>query len=503
MKGQKNIITGAKETVEVRTVCLNTLLLLFLSVSQCVLSNLKDSVILGSHPDGVLAIAAIQVWGLLPGAIAISWLFAQVSSKIGHFRASYFTISGFLVYFLVFAFLLFPNREVLQLDAVGQWIEYTVPGFGKGISCCITHWVVSGFFIIGDLWGSAVIAVIFWGFINTRTAPRHAERQYGFLKIGATASALVAGVMTECFVQREYNSTLCFGATAWEQTLIMQILFVTGLGIASLFFLWILSKGDVENKNVLPKRDDKPRLALRECFATLMQSRYLGGIAVSVVGYAVVFTMSDLVWKHHLRIVYPDPNDLMTHLNRMLWGVGVFSLLGALSSGWLLRRFGWMFVAAAMPYVAAVTGVGLFGSIYFGNELAALCPSEWDVSPVWMVVYTGTVHIIFLKAFKFSLFDVSKELAFTPLESSVQWRGKMAIDGVGSYAGKTGTALLQQMIIVVLGGVMASTVFMGGAVFAMLIGWILSVNQVGHAYQSATRVGSYEVSKEKGKVVTA
>ena len=467
-------------------ICLTTALLLLLSVAQLVLSNLKDSVILVYHPDGVLAVAAVQVWGLLPGSIAVSALFAWLSSRLGYLRASYVTLGGFLGYYLLFAFVLFPYRETFQLEAVGRWLEYAVPVFGRSVACCLEHWVVCGFYVMCDIWASAVIAVIFWGFVNTRTATHHAERQYGFLKIGATASALVAGLVASGLVQQVYDPALGFGSTAWEQTLIMQVLLVTGLGIASLLILKALA-GAGAGDGVSSGGGARTHIGLRQSVTTLVKNRYLGGIAMGVVGYAVVFIMSDLVWKHHLRLVYPDPNDLMTHLNRMLWGIGGISVVGALCSGWLLRRFGWTFVAATTPYVIAVTGMGLFTLVFWGEEVVALCPSGWGMSSTWMVVYAGTLHMVLLKALKFSVFDVSKELAFTPLETSVQWQGKVAIDGVGYYVGKTGTALLQQTAIAVLGGVMASTAFMGSVVFAMLIGWIMSVHRVGHDYNLSTR----------------
>lgn len=474
-------ISVSRDFSEVTQILLNTLLLLLLSVSQCILSNLKDSVILVYHPDGVFAIAAIMVWGLLPGAVVTSWLFAKLVRLMGHLHASYVTLGAFLVYFLLFAFVLFPHRDACELPSVGRWLEWVLPGFGKGIASCVRYWVVSGFYVMCDVWASAVVAVIFWGLINTRTPPERAQRQYGFLKIGATVSALIAGITAGWFVQAEYNPDLLIGATAWEQTLAMQTLFIVGMGLVSLWLLRLVSSEPGREK---PKKRDS--LSLREALRTLSQDRYLVGIAVTVVGYAVVFIMSDLMWKHHLRIVYVDPNAMMMHLNYVMGAIGVVSVIAALLSPWLLRRYGWMFVANMTPYAVSVTGIALFAAVFWGSEFAEWFPERWGVSSVWMVVYVGSLHMCFLKAFKFSVFDISKELAFTPLAPSVQWRGKLAIDGVGYYAGKMGTSLVQQVVIVALGGVMASAAFMGGVVLLTLLGWIASVHRIGVGYAALT-----------------
>ncbi len=61
-----------------------------------------------------------------------------------------------------------------------------------------------------------------------------------------------------------------------------------------------------------------------------------------------------------------------------------------------------------------------------------------------MIVVTGGIQFSAGKASKHSLFDVSKDIAFIPLDSQTKAQGKAAVDGLGSRMGRSVAALLHQ-----------------------------------------------------------
>lgn len=103
-----------------------------------------------------------------------------------------------------------------------------------------------------------------------------------------------------------------------------------------------------------------------------------------------------------------------------------------------------------------VTGLGFFGLTLFSGAmepLAALC----GTTPLMLAVLVGAVQNIMSKSSKYSLFDPCKEMAYIPLDKESKTKGKAAIDVVGNPLGKSGGAMIQQVLIFAVGSLAAST----------------------------------------------
>jgi AAA family ATP:ADP antiporter len=100
-----------------------------------------------------------------------------------------------------------------------------------------------------------------------------------------------------------------------------------------------------------------------------------------------------------------------------------------------------------------------------------------------LILITGALQNGLGKAAKFSLFDCSKEMAFTALPNERKWSSKIAIDGVGTYVAKTATAATQSSSIFLFGGAAACTPFFGIGMLAMLALWMAAVQNAGKEYE--------------------
>jgi AAA family ATP:ADP antiporter len=105
-----------------------------------------------------------------------------------------------------------------------------------------------------------------------------------------------------------------------------------------------------------------------------------------------------------------------------------------------------------------------------------------------MAVYCGSLQNCLSKACKYSVFDASKEVSFLPLDSESKLKGKAAIDGLGASLGKSGSSLLYQGFILLIGSVSLSAPFIAVILFAVLLAWVLSTFYLGKQFKEITRL---------------
>ena len=72
-------------------------------------------------------------------------------------------------------------------------------------------------------------------------------------------------------------------------------------------------------------------------------------------------------------------------------------------------------------------------------------------------MYGGAALYVFSKSAKFSLFKPAEEMVYISLDEEGRTKGKAAIDVVGSQAGKSSGSILQQVLLVLSSGAIATS----------------------------------------------
>jgi AAA family ATP:ADP antiporter len=108
-------------------------------------------------------------------------------------------------------------------------------------------------------------------------------------------------------------------------------------------------------------------------------------------------------------------------------------------------------------------------------------------TPLALGVFFGTVQNVFSRACKYTLFDATKEISFIPLSSESKFKGKAAIDGVGSRLGKTGGSIIHGSLLMVFGTVSLSTPFVGAFLLLVVLGWIVAAQSLGRQFTRLTK----------------
>ncbi len=480
---------------EVKKVLSMLFLLFLLCVSYGVLRNLKDTIILTAKNSGAEVIPFIKVWGMLPGVFIATWFYTRVRRYCSKENTFYILLSCFIAYFLLFAFVLYPNSEQLHLDRLGASMSEVLPKGFRGMIVLIQNWTFTSFYVISELWAMLVLSVLFWGFTNDITHVNEAKRTYGLLNIGSNIAPILGGTLALTFSKPLSLSFLSFGGDQWSQTISQLILLISGLGVLSMALYWWI------NRNVVPQEErklieeehggneppaKKPRLSLRESIRYILRSPYLVPLAVIVLGFNISINFTDVLWKEQLKRYFSDPNEMLAHMNMITVGIGVLATIGGVLFSLMITRLGWTFTAIITPFVMTLAAVGFFTFLFCGDSLSAISATLFGITPLAMTVFCGSMQNCMSKACKYSVFDATKEVAFLPLDAESKLKGKAAIDGLGSGIGKSGSSLTYQGFIIMMGSVAMSTPYIAGILFVVLTAWIYSVFSLGRQFKSVT-----------------
>lgn len=470
---------------EVRKLLPMLAIVFLLCFNYSILRNMKDTIVVTA--SGAEVIPFIKVWVMLPMAVLLTALFAKLSNHFSQERVFYYIISGFLACFALFAFVLYPMRDVLHPNALADSLESMLPLGLKGLISTFRNWTFTGFYVMSELWGSLVLNVLYWGFANEITRIGEARRFYGVLGIGSNLATILAGQAAIFLSQPQIFSHLSFlsGRDEWEQSQIVLISVILLAGIIVMgLFRWM-------NKKVLtdPSFDEfhhnkkvaktKKKLSFRESFSCLSNSKYLLYIAIIVVAYNLVINLVEVVWKDQVRQLYPNPTDFNTYMNNLTSGIGIVAFISALFMSKIIGNFGWTKTALITPVIMLITCVGFFSFILFPESLGGVVASLTGLAPLVIAVFFGGAQNCLSKAAKYSVFDTTTNMAYIPLDHESKLKGKAAIDGVGSRFGKSGGSLIHQGLLMVFATLSASAPYVAAILLVVIVFWIHAARRLG------------------------
>ncbi len=154
------------------------LMFFFISFVYSVLRNTKDALLITAPGSGAEAIPFLKVGGVVPAAIIFMLIYAKLSNLLTKEKLFYATILPFIVFFILFAVVLYPAKEILHPTELADKLEATLPHGLSGLVATFRNWTYSLFYIFAELWGSFILSLLFWGFANDITKVTEAKRFY-------------------------------------------------------------------------------------------------------------------------------------------------------------------------------------------------------------------------------------------------------------------------------------------------------------------------------------
>lgn len=131
-----------------------------------------------------------------------------------------------------------------------------------------------------------------------------------------------------------------------------------------------------------------------------------------------------------------------------------------------------------------VTGLGFFATNQFSSTMAPVA-ALFGMTPLMLAVILGAAQNILSKSSKYSLFDPCKEMAYIPLDKDSKTKGKAAIDVIGNPLGKSGGALIQQVLIFGVGSLAAATPYLAVILAGLIYMWFQAANRLSIQFEQA------------------
>lgn len=462
-----------------------------ISLDYNIIHPLKDTLVITAKDSGAEVIPFIKVWAMFPTSILMTYFYTRLSNRYSRETVIMTMFSSFLLFYFIFTFVLYPARDFLHPHASADALQKLLPAGFKGLIAMYRNWTFTAFYVFSELWGNIVLFVLFWGFANQVTHLSEAKRFYGLFGIGINASGIVAGQVSIWLNRKSLDSSLPFGTSGWDQTLTMQMLIVLTAGVITLgVFYWmnkcILNKElDAAPNEAKQAKQVKGKLSLRESFFYLIRSKYLLSLAFIVIAYNLVINLTEVVWKHEVHELYPNPSEYNLYMNKITTMIGIFATLSALVvSGNALRKFGWTFTAMITPAILLITSIGFFGCFLTKESLGDVMVEVLGLSPLALAVFFGSCQNVLSRAAKYSVFDASKEMAFVPLAPESKIKGKAAIDGVAARLGKSGGSMIHQGLLIFLTTFAASAPFVACILLGIIAIWMVAVRSMGRQFSA-------------------
>lgn len=457
-----------------------------------VLRTMKIAIIVTAKGSGVEVISFVKFFGVLPGAIILTYIFTKLISRFSRERVFYTMLSGFLIYFAIFMVFLFPNHDKLQLNFIADYLQkhlLVAQGF-SGLISVIRHLNLSVFYVLTEMWSSVVLSTLFWGFANEVTTIDEAKRFYAIFALGANSSGVFSGLFARFVRKIAYNPWLPLDVNSQWVFYHLGSVLILGLIIISLFYWLNRSVFHLENVQSLqiPKKSNK--ISLIECFKYLISSKYLRYIVIIVLSYNIVYNLADTLWTYKIKQFYQNSKDVNAYMSQVGILTGIIAVIFTfIISGNVIRYYSWTIAALITPLIWLLTSLGVFSGVILDGTLFMDILNNMISNPANLFLLLSSIQICFGRACKYSVFDETKEIVFVPLSQQNQRKSKAIVDGLASRFGKSGGSLIYITLLMFVGNISNTIPYVACIMFIGIIMWIYAVLGLGKIIDKVIKEG--------------
>jgi AAA family ATP:ADP antiporter len=417
-----------------------SLLLFCVLFNLGVLKSVKDSLVIPAI--GAEVISLLKLWVVLPAALIFTFIYVRLSNLLKVEHLFYLITSVFIIIFLLFAYIIYPNQHhyhpdpstIKNIISIYPNLKWTMKLVGKWSYCII--------YIFSELWSSVVINLMFWQIINQHISTQQAKRLYPSLGIVGNFGLICAGSLL-IYVGEKYSIPIMKGEDYCADDKIIKIL-ITVVSFSAVVAMCIVKYicSFFEERSLKTQKSKPNSLSLMQSLKLIAKSKYILYIFMIVFCYNFVINIVEGSWKAKVKILYPEQQQYVYFMGQFNLWLGGFCIFFVFIGNALFRFGGWKAAIYFSPILIFITSIIFF--ILAGSE------KEFTMfNSLVGAVVIGSIQNVLSKASKYSIFDASKEMAYIPLDPELKSKGKAAVEVIGGKLGKSSSALLQFMIFII------------------------------------------------------
>jgi hypothetical protein len=170
-------------------------MMLFLNT---LLRDTKDTMLVTSGA-GVEAIPILKSWVVIPCSVAFFLAYHRLSALLSKRSLFHLLLICFALFYILFALVLYPFKHLFTPTAyIDRMRPLVSPNFHPLLSL-LQEWPLGLFYVISELWASAMCQLMFWQVANDVMTVKQAKSLYPIIGAMGNLGMVVAGRMLGYF----------------------------------------------------------------------------------------------------------------------------------------------------------------------------------------------------------------------------------------------------------------------------------------------------------------
>lgn len=459
--------------------------------NQNILRILKDSILISEVSAEITSFSKVYV--VTPMAALFVIAYAKLVNHFPIHKIFYYLIGVFTVFYILFAFVIYPNIDVFHMDK--QLLESLMlkhPHF-KWYIATVANWSYIIFYSFSELWPNVFYVLMFWQIANEITEVSEAKRFYTLFSLFGNSSLILVGFFMMNLASEQSIFHSCFGVQDSKILLIqVSISMICISSVISCLLVRYISHNLIMNsarlaENALNKLT-RPKMSIIESFRYIAKSKYLWLMLVCSASFGLSMNLVEAVWKAKIKELYPTVNAFAEFNSAYILWTGVTIMVMTIIGNNIMRKSNWFVAAVISPIIILVTGTIFFFLVVFDNHIINFFDGAILMSPLALAVFVGAVQNVLSKGSKYSILDTSNQMLYIPLDQELRIKGKAAVDVISPKIGKSASGLIQSVTFTIFPMATYSSIasYLMLVFIVVCVLWIYAVRTVYLEYQKIT-----------------